>query len=97
MEQFFKANKDLPVKFKKELKDATLFCKHTHHLSTYYSMTQGHDFICCFKCFCDAEMKQKKNISTESLTLSLMSSYRKSDFKKTNLYDALKKYSLAIL
>lgn len=97
MKQVFEVNKDLPVKFKKELKDASLFCKSSHDLNTYYSMIQGHDFICCFKCFCDAEKNQKNHLSIESLTLSLMSSYRKSDFKKTNLYDILKSYNSAIL
>lgn len=97
MDQIFKINKELPTKFKDELNEVSVFCKHKHRLHTYYSITQGHDYIYCLKCFCDAERTQKKSAGAESLVLSLMSSFRKSDFKNTNLYNTLKAYSPLIL
>lgn len=62
-------------------------------------ITQGHDFVSCFKCFCTDDTK--KAPASDSVEHSLRCAYRMTDFQQTALYAELKAYegktSLSIL
>ena len=49
-------------------------------------LSQGHDFLNLFKCFCG------ENFKPEVFFCSLLCCYQKNHFQSTNLYSSLKKY-----
>jgi len=60
-------------------------------LQDYLEITQGHDFINCFKCFC--KRNRGSEPSPEHIQSSLRCSFSATDFRDTDLYSCLKRYS----
>lgn len=59
-------------------------------LVSLLQITQGHDFVKCFKCFCSNN--GRKEPASDSVEHSLRCAYRMSDFQQTQLYSELKTY-----
>ncbi len=59
-------------------------------LASLLQITQGHDFVSCFKLFCNDG--SKKAPASDAVENSLRCAYRMSDFQRTCLYADLKTY-----
>lgn len=82
-------NKNLALNYRKLLTEIRNTCDDNIDINTYFSITQGHDFLCCFQLYCNQNRIRKKSVNIETLIISLISSYHFSYFKETNLYNSL--------
>lgn len=92
--ELINSNKSLANRNRSTWQEVKELCNKKNDLDTYLNITQGHDFICLFKCFCDYAKVRKKDVSIESLIRSLFTSYRFTDFCETQLYKSLMDYGL---
>ena len=89
IKQISDRNKNLALNYRKLLTEIRNTCDDNIDINTYFSITQGHDFLCCFQLYCNQNRIRKKSVNIETLIISLISSYHFSYFKETNLYNSL--------
>lgn len=89
IKQISDRNKNLALNYRKLLIEIRNTCDDNIDINTYFSITQGHDFLCCFQLYCNQNRIRKKSVNIETLIISLISSYHFSYFKETNLYNSL--------
>ena len=55
------------------------------------NITNGHDFRCCMKLYCDCKIPKRK-LNEDAIFWSLLCAYRMNDFFKTDLFRKLVEY-----
>ena len=88
--QLASINKDFSVMYNSGL----LFIKEKFSeratLDELLSLTNGHDFVSCFHCFCLSSKKRRSpDQGVDTLAICLRCAYRASDFRTTRLYSII--------
>lgn len=90
LSQIIKTNPDLVSQNRSQLELVSSAYREDHDLKKLLLITQGHDFLYCFKAFCESsQQRMTKSPGVLELFHALLCSYRKEDFSESSLYEAL--------